>query len=130
MLRVDEGDDSAHGLCLCENLQGEGGLAGGLRAKNLYDAPSGNTPYAKCRIERDGTCGNRLDLKLWTTVAKAHDRTFAEFLLDLLRRTSHNCVALLAIRAGANLPCDGFAACHAESFLLTSVMIQRTRVGA
>jgi len=44
VLGVDEGGETAGLLRLGDDLQSDGGLAGGLRAKDLNDAPAGTPP--------------------------------------------------------------------------------------
>ena len=64
VLGVDEGRDAAGLLGLGDDVQGEGGLAGGLRAVDLDDAAARHAADAERDVEGDGAGGDGLDLHL------------------------------------------------------------------
>ena len=83
VLGVDESHDTTHGLGLGKNLKGQGGLTARLRPIDLDDTATGNAADAQGRIEGQGAGGDGFDLKMSPTIAKTHNGTLAESLLDL-----------------------------------------------
>ena len=84
MLGVDEGDHTAHRLGFGENLKGKGCLTRGFRAVDLDDAPARDASDSECGVERQGPGGNDADVEVLAPLAKLHDRSPTEFLLDLI----------------------------------------------
>ena len=94
VLGVDEGGDAALALGVGHGVQRDGGLTGGFRAVDLDDAAAGQAANSEGHVQRDGAGGDDLDGRT-DFVAQAHDRAFAELLVNLGKR----CVErLLAIR--------------------------------
>ena len=98
MLRVDERDDAAHRLGLCQNLEREGRLTRGLGAINLYDSASGHTTYAERCVQRERACRDGLDLEVRAIVAVPHDGALAKLLDDLRRGRVDHLLALFSVR--------------------------------
>ena len=61
MFRVDEGGQAAGLLRLGDDLEGDGGLAGGLQTEDLDDAAARNAAYTECGVKRDGAGGDDRD---------------------------------------------------------------------
>ena len=62
VLGVDVGGDAAHPLHVGREMEGEGGLARGLRAVDLGDPAAGDAADAGGGVEVDGAGGNGRDL--------------------------------------------------------------------
>ena len=83
VFRVDESGDTAGLLGFGDGVDRQGRLARGFGTVNLDDASFGVTAYAERHVQGDRTRGDYLyvgDL----CARHAHDRAFAEILLDLL----------------------------------------------
>ena len=81
MLRIHEGGNATTLLHLGDGMEGEGGLAGALRAIDLHHPPLGITA-AEGQIEGQGTGVDRLDPHPGG-IPEPHDRAFTEIALDL-----------------------------------------------
>ena len=86
VLGVDERAHSAQLLRLGEYVVDHRGLARGLRAEHLDDAPPGHTADPERQVERERARGDRVAAHLRALVAHAHDRALAELALDLRER--------------------------------------------
>ncbi len=84
MLGVDESHDAAEGLGLGEDLEGQSGLAAGLRAVDLDDAAPGHTADAEGGIEGQRAGGYDPDVEVGAPLAEGHDGPLAELRLDLI----------------------------------------------
>ena len=115
MLGVDEGDHATHGLRLGQYLERERSLARGLGSIDLDDATSRDPPDAKSGIKRDGARRYGLDLEARTLIAKAHDGTCAEPLVDLRRGGLDHLVTLFSECLLVDLTCRALALCHSLS---------------
>jgi len=58
MLGVDKGSQATQPLRLCNHLQGDGCLAGGLGAKYLRDAAARDSTDAESCVKADGSGGD------------------------------------------------------------------------
>ena len=83
VLGVDEGAGAAELLHLGDDLQGERGLAGGLRAVDLDHPAARQAADAERDVEAERAGGDDLDVVDDLALAQAHDRALAELLLDL-----------------------------------------------
>ena len=83
MLGVHEGHLAALLLGLGDDVEGQGGLAGGLRPVDLHDAAPGQAADAESQIQAQGARGNALHIQL-RPVAEAHDGSLSVHPLDLL----------------------------------------------
>ena len=83
VLGVDEGGEAAGLLGLGDDLEGDGGFTGAFRAEYLDDAATGNAADAEGGVEGDGTGGDDGDGTDGFLGAEAHDRAFAELLVEL-----------------------------------------------
>ena len=86
MLCVDKGGNTALLLRFCDHMERDRRLAGGFRAVELRDAAARKPADAERDIERQNTGRNDGDVHVRLRLAKAHDRTLAEILLNLLER--------------------------------------------
>ncbi len=127
MLGVDEGDNTAHGLGLSENLEREGRLARRLGAVDLYDTSAWHAADAERRVERQRSRRNRLDIEILRTVAVLHDGALAELLLDLGSRRFHHLVALFAVHLLMDFTCHGLLS-HCYSLLCASLCHARRTI--
>ncbi len=99
VLRVDEGDRAAGPLGVGRQVQGQRGLAGGLRAVDLDHPAARDAADPERDVQGGGTGGDHLD-RLVRLLAEAHHRALAELPLDLRERRLKG---LLAVRT-----CHGF----------------------
>jgi len=67
-------------------MEGERGLARGLRPVNLHHPPARQAADAERDIEPEGAGRNRLDLDRLAALAEPHDRALAERAFDLGQR--------------------------------------------
>ena len=95
MLGVDERALPAGLLRLGDDLRGEGGLPGGLRAEDLDDAAAGDAADAEGVVERDRAGRDGVDGDV-RGVAHLHDGALPELLLDLLHREVEGLLLRLA----------------------------------
>ena len=86
MFRVDKGCDAALLLRLRNHMQRDCRFTRGLRPIDLNDTAAWHAAHAQCDVEWQNARWNRLDIHVRLSVAEAHDRAFAEVLLDLLQR--------------------------------------------
>jgi len=82
VLGIDEGSQTAGLLRLGDDLQRDGGLAGGLGAEDLNDAAARDTAYSGGRVEGDGAGGDDGDGADGLLGAEAHDGAFAKLLFQ------------------------------------------------
>ena len=82
VLRVDEGRDAAVALRVGHRVQGQGGLARGLRAVDLHHAAARQAADAQGHVHGHRARGDDLDGCLGL-VPQPHDGTLAELLVDL-----------------------------------------------
>ena len=108
MFRVHEGNLSPPLLSLSQNVQGQRGFAGGLRAVNLNDSSLGHSADAQGSIQGQGAGGNRLHVHLGP-VAQAHNGALAEALVDLCQ-SSLQCLFLIGGGGGGFI--SGLFRCH------------------
>src|SRR5262249_22030813 len=85
VFHVDERGDSSALLGLCNNLQRDCRFTGGFRSENFVDPAAWEPAYPECRIERDGTGGDRSDGDDRVLRSQAQDRTLAELFFDLAK---------------------------------------------
>ena len=85
MLGVDERRHAAFALGVGHHMQRQRGLARGLRAVDLHDAPLGQASDAQRHVQCQRTGGDHLHV-LRGLVPQAHGRTLAEVLLHLRQR--------------------------------------------
>ena len=95
VLGVDEGGEAAGLLGLGDDLQGDGGLAGGLRAEDLDDAAAGNAADAEGGVEGDGAGGDDGDRDDGLFGAEAHDGALAKLLFELRKGCFYCLVAVI-----------------------------------
>ena len=86
MLGVDEGRHAAALLRFGDDLQRQGGFAGGFRAVDLDHAAARHAADAERDVESERAGGNRLHVLDDAALAELHDRAFAELFLDLTYR--------------------------------------------
>ena len=86
MLSIHKGYLAAHLLCLCQNVQSQGGLTGGFRSIDLNNTSLGNTADTQGGIQRHRTGGNSIHIHL-NILAQTHHGTLAVLLLDLGQST-------------------------------------------
>ena len=82
VLDVDVGGDAAGALRRRDDVVGERGLAGALRAVDLGDAAARQAADAEREVEREGAGGDDVDLEV-LGVAELHDGAAAVALLDI-----------------------------------------------
>ena len=82
VLGVHEGGHAAAALRLGDDVEGEGGLARGLRAEDLDDAAAGQAAHAERGVEGERSRGDGGDVDL-LAAPEPHDRALAELLVDL-----------------------------------------------
>ena len=85
VLGVDKGRQAAVPLRLGDDLQGDGGLARGLRAEDLGDAAAGNAAHAESRVEADGSGGDDGDGQQRLAGPEPHNRPLPELFFDLCK---------------------------------------------
>jgi len=100
VLRVDEGANASSALHLGDGVQGQRGLARGLRPVDLDEPPAREATDAQREVQRERPRGEGLYLRGVRRVTQGHDGPLAELLLDgghrrsdgpkLLRRLSHD----------------------------------------
>ena len=78
---IDKGSYAAVFLSLGNGVNGQGGLTGTFRTKNLDDAAFGITAHAKCSVEGKATGGYHLHV-FHLLVAEFHDGAFTKVLFD------------------------------------------------
>ena len=83
VLGIHKGHLTAQLLGLGQNVQGQGGLTGGLRSVDLDDAAAGHAADAQGQVQGQGAGGDGLHVGLGV-FAVAHDGALAVHLLDLL----------------------------------------------
>jgi hypothetical protein len=83
VLGVDKGRQAAQPLRLGNDLQGDGGLAGGFRPEDLRDAAAGNAADAQGGVEADGAGGDNRNGQKGFLGAEADDGAFAKLFFDL-----------------------------------------------
>lgn len=115
VLGIHEGNLAAHLLCLGQDVQGQGGLTGGLGAIDLDDTALGHAADAESGIQGQGAGGDGLHIH-FGLVAQTHDRALAEALLDL-GNGGVQCFFLVACRGGCLIG-TGFL-CHSGLLLYT-----------
>src|SRR4051812_26310678 len=98
VLGVDERAYAAELLRLGEDVVDERGLARGLRAEDLDDAPARHAADAEREVERERSGRDRLHAYLRALVAHPHDRALAELAVDLRERALQGGVAGLDAR--------------------------------
>ena len=108
MLCIHESNLAAPLLGFCQNVQGQRGLAGGFGTINLNDSSLGDAANAQCGIQRQRARGDCFHIHL-RAVAKAHDSTLAEILVNLCK-DSIQCFFL--IRCGSRGFIGGLFCCH------------------
>ncbi len=94
VLGVDERRDAAALLGVGDGVEGEGGLAGGLRPVDLDDAAAREAADAEGDVEGDRPGGDHLDGRA-RLVAEAHDGALAELPLDLGERGLEGLLAVV-----------------------------------
>src|SRR4029079_11173192 len=77
-----------------DDVQGERRLAGRLGAVDLGDPAARNAANAECKVQRDRSGRDRVDLHVRVGLAHLHDRALAELPLDLGNREFYGAVAL------------------------------------
>ena len=83
VLGIHEGRQAAILLGFRDDLERDGGFAGGFRAEDLNDAAAGKAADAESGVEGDGAGGNDRDGANGFLGAQPHDRAFAKLLLEL-----------------------------------------------
>ena len=85
VLGVDKGGQAAGALGFGDDLQGDGGLAGGLGAEDLGNAAAGNAADAEGGVEADGASGDNGDGQQRFARAEPDDRPFSKLFFDLCK---------------------------------------------
>jgi hypothetical protein len=80
---IDERGEPARLLRLGDDLQGQGGLAGGLRAVDFGDAAAREAADAERVVDADGAGRDGFHGRDRVALPEAHDRALAELLFDL-----------------------------------------------
>ena len=93
VLGVDERHDAAGALGVGHRVQGDGRLAGGLRAVDLHHPAAREAAEAERDVERDRAGRDHLERRP-DLVAEAHHRALAELLLDVGERGVERLVAV------------------------------------
>ncbi len=101
VLGVDKGGQAARRLRLGDDLQGDGGLAGGLGAEDLGDAAAGNAAHAESRVEADGAGGDDGDGQQRLVRPEPDDRPFSKLFFDLCKGKFYGFGAVIDDRHGA-----------------------------
>ena len=83
VLRVHEGHLAPGLLGLGHDVEGQGGLAGGLGAVDLDDPPPGHAADAQGQIQGQGPGGDDFHVQVGL-VPQAHDGALAIYFLDIL----------------------------------------------
>ena len=94
MLGVDEGGDAAGLLGFGDDVQGEGGLAGGFGAEDLDDAAAGDAAAAEGDVEARRAGGDAVDRSAMLVAVEPHDGALAELLFDLAERRVESTAAV------------------------------------
>jgi hypothetical protein len=102
VLGVDEGRDAALALGVCHCVKGHGGLTGGFRPVNFYDAATGKAANSQSYVQRNGTGRDNLD-RGPDFVPEPHDRAFTELLVDLGKRCFERFCTIRGCRHGSHL---------------------------
>ena len=97
VLCVDERRDAADFLRLRDDLQRERRLARRLGPEDFDDAAPRHPSDAKRVVDADRPGRNRLDHLNRAFLTQAHDRAFAELLLDLADRQFHGLAAFVSL---------------------------------
>ncbi len=103
VLRVDERDLASEPLGVGQHVQGESGLAGGLRAVDLGDPAPRDAAYPQRRVEGEGAGGDDLGLD-YGVLAQPHDGALAELLLYLQERRLQCLLFLVGQRVARHQP--------------------------
>ena len=83
---VDESCNTAHFLCLCDNMESDCRFTGRFGTIDLDDSSARYTAYSECDIKRECSCRNHFYVHFSGDFAQFHDRTFAEIFFDLANR--------------------------------------------
>src|SRR6185295_5825586 len=105
VLGVDEGRNAAERLCLGHHVQGERGLAGGLRPVDLHHAAARQAADAERGVERERARGDDGDLFQRPAGAQAHDGALAELSLDRRDRQLEGLPPVVLALSHAGAPC-------------------------
>ena len=102
VLGVDEGGDAALALGVGDGVQRHGGLTGGFRTVDFHDTAAGQAANSQGDVQRDGAGRDDLDGRT-DFVAEAHDRAFAELLVNLGKRCVERLLAIRGCGHGSHL---------------------------
>ena len=94
VLGVDERGGAADALRFGDDLQGQRGLARGLRTVDLDDAAARQAADAERDVQPERAGRHRFDVVVVAGVAQAHDRALAELLFDLAERGGERLLAV------------------------------------
>ena len=100
VLHVDESGDAALLLGFRDDLQRDGGFAGGFRAEDFDDAAAGKAADAQGGIERDRAGRDHRDRDDGVLRSQSQDRAFPKLLFDLAEGVFQSARALLFVHAG------------------------------
>ena len=101
MLGVDDRAPAALRLRIGDDMQTERGFSARFGSENLDDAAGRNTSDAERKVERERTRADDRNILLGRArIAEAHDRPFAETLLDLADRNLKVLVAAAILIGG------------------------------
>ncbi len=110
VLRVHEGHLASLLLGLGHHMEGQGGLAGGLRPVDLDDAPLGEPADAKSHVQGQGACGDDLHIQ-GRPVPQAHNGALAVHFFNL----AHGAVdGFFLVRRRSRGGQGRFILCHAD----------------
>ena len=102
VLGVDEGGDAAQALGVGDRVQRHRGLTGGFRTVDFHDAAAGQAANSQGDVQCDGAGRNDLDGRT-DFIAEAHDRAFAELLVNLGKRCVERLLAIRGCGHGSHL---------------------------
>ncbi len=85
MLGVDERADTSALLGFGDDMKGERGFTRGFWSEDFDDSPLGQSADAECCVESERASRNSAYTD-FRTIAKFHDRAFAEFSLNGFER--------------------------------------------
>ena len=99
MFHVDKRHFAAHFLCLCDNVQSNGGLTGAFRSVQFHDTAAGDAADAQSHVQHHGAGGNGFHIQVRLVLPQPHDRTGTVYFCDMCNGTLE-CLFLFFLGGG------------------------------